>query len=470
MKKLLLFSALLLSSFSFSQVLTLQSFGTGFSSAVAIAHPPNDSRLFVVQQGGLIRILNSNGTVNATPFLNLSTLISTGSERGLLGLAFHPNYATNGLFFVNYTNTSGNTVIARYSVSANPNVANTAGTILMTINQPYSNHNGGSIQFGPDGYLYIGMGDGGSGGDPQGYAQNLSLTNTNVVSNPSRIYLGKMLRIDVDTIAGALNYGFPATNPYVAEAGKEEIWARGLRNPWKFSFNRLNGDLWIGDVGQGEVEEINKVAFPLPNTGLNFGWKCYEGNVAYSTSGCPAISTITMPITQYTHSATGGCSITGGYVYTGNLYPNLLNKYVFADYCTGDIGLLDTSGGTINWAYNSTFLIPGFGEDKDGELYVSSGSVIYKLIDQSFSVSEFEKVGFSMAPNPAKNSVTLKSTSDIVASTIELYDLSGKLLLSKNTEITQENTLSTESLSSGMYLVSVIASNGNKYTSKLIIE
>lgn len=470
MKKLLLFSVSLFSFLSFGQNITLQSFATGFSSAITIAHPPNDARLFVVQQGGLIRILNSNGTVNATPFLNLSTIISSGGERGLLGLAFHPNYATNGLFFVNYTNPAGNTVIARYGVSANPNVANTTGTILMTISQPYSNHNGGSIQFGPDGYLYIGMGDGGSGGDPQGYAQNLSLTNANVTSNPSRIYLGKMLRIDVDSIAGSLNYGFPSTNPYVTEAGKEEIWARGLRNPWKFSFNRLNGDLWIGDVGQGEVEEINKVAFPLPNTGLNFGWKCYEGNVAYSTGGCPAISTMTMPISQYTHTATGGCSITGGYVYTGSLYPNLLNKYVFADYCTGDIGLLDTAGGSITWAYNSTFLIPGFGEDKDGELYVSSGSVIYKLIDQSFSISEFEKAGFSMVPNPAKNSVTLKSTSDVIASTIELYDLSGKLLLSKNAEITQENIIPIENLSSGMYMVSVTDSNGNKYTSKLMIE
>lgn len=470
MKKLLLFSVSLFSFLSFSQVLTLQPFATGFSSAVAIAHPANDSRLFVVQQGGLIRILNSNGTVNSTPFLNLTSLISSGGERGLLGLAFHPNYATNGLFFVNYTNTAGNTVIARYGVSANPDIANTTGTILMTINQPYSNHNGGSIKFGPDGYLYIGMGDGGSGGDPQGYAQNLSLTNANVTANPSRIYLGKMLRIDVDTIAGSLNYGFPATNPYVTEAGKEEIWARGLRNPWKFTFNRLNGDLWIGDVGQGEIEEINKVAFPLPNTGLNFGWKCYEGNVAYSTGGCPAISTMTMPVSQYTHTATGGCSITGGYVYTGSLYPNLQNKYVFADYCTGEIGWVNSSGGAITWAYNSTSVITSFGEDKDGELYVSSGSAIFKLIDQSFSVSEFEKVGFSMAPNPAKNSFTVKSASDVTASTIELYDLSGKLLLSKNVDITEENTLSIENISSGMYLVTVIASDGNKYSSKLIIE
>jgi glucose/arabinose dehydrogenase len=469
MKKILLFGTLFLTLLSQAQTITLQSFATGFSNAVAIAHPPNDSRLFVVQQGGLIRILNSNGVVNTTPFLNLSTLISTGSERGLLGLAFHPNYATNGLFFVNYTNTAGNTVIARYSVSTIPDIANTTGTILMTINQPYSNHNGGSLQFGADGYLYIGMGDGGSGGDPQGYAQNLSLTQTNVASNPSRIYLGKMLRIDVDNPVAPLNYGIPPTNPYVGQTGKEEIWAYGVRNPWKFSFNRLNGDLWIADVGQNNVEEINKIASPLPNTGLNFGWRCYEGNAAYNTAGCAAQSTMTAPLAQYTHSATGGCSITGGYLYTGSLYPNLTGKYIFADYCTGEIGWVNTNG-TITWNYNSNLFIPSFGEDKDGELYVSSGSVIYKLIDTSLAVSEFENNGFSMAPNPAKSSFTIKSNAEIIASTIEVFDLSGKLLLNKKVDANQENTISIENLSRGMYLVSVIASNENKYTSKLFVE
>ncbi len=469
MKKLLLFSATLFSLLSSAQTLSLQSFATGFTSAVEIAHPANDSRLFVVQQGGLIRIVNSNGTVNATPFLNLSTLISTGSERGLLGLAFHPNYATNGLFFVNYTNTSGNTVIARYSVSANPNIANTTGVILMTISQPYSNHNGGSIKFGPDGYLYIGMGDGGSGGDPQGYAQNLDLTQTNVAANPSRIYLGKMLRIDVDTVSGLLNYGIPPTNPYVGQAGKEEIWARGVRNPWKFSFNRLNGDLWIADVGQNEVEEINKIASPVPNLGMNFGWRCYEGNVAYSTSGCAAMSTMTMPITQYTHSATGGCSVTGGYVYTGSLYPNLQNKYVFADYCTGEIGIIGSTG-TISWNFNFSGTVPSFGEDKDGELYLSSGTVIYKIVDTSLTISEFEKVGFSAFPNPSKGTFVVKSSSGITANTIEIFDLSGKLLLTVDNLHNNENSISTQNLARGIYVLSVKGSNGEKYSSKLIIE
>ena len=319
MKTILLFSLTMMSFFGQSQTITLQSFATGFDSPVEITNA-GDSRLFVVQKGGLIRILNSNGSINTTPFLNLSTLISSDGERGLLGLAFHPNYAANGYFFVNYTNTSGNTVIARYSVnSGNPDIANITGTILMTISQPYTNHNGGSIKFGADGYLYIGMGDGGSGGDPGNRAQNI---NEN---------LGKMLRIDVNSTISPF-YTSPATNPYVGVAGNDEIWAIGLRNPWKFSFNRLNGDLWIADVGQGAIEEINKIVNPLPNTGINFGWRCYEGNSTYNTSGCAPSSTMTFPFAQYARSG-GACSVTGGYFYTGSTYPNFQNKYFFTDYC-----------------------------------------------------------------------------------------------------------------------------------------
>lgn len=468
MKKLILLGLTLLSFPILSQTIALQSFATGFSSPTDIAHPANDSRLFVVEQGGLIRILNSDGTINATPFLNLSSLISNGSERGLLGLAFHPNYASNGLFFVNYTNISGNTVIARYGVSANPNVANATGTILKTINQPFSNHNGGNLEFGPDGYLYIGMGDGGSGGDPNGYSQNLTVDST----NPSYIYLGKMLRIDVDTIAGALNYGFPPTNPFIGQAGKEEIWARGLRNPWKFSFNRLNGDLWIADVGQNIVEEINKVANPIPNTGLNFGWRCYEGNTNYNNSGCDAIGTMTMPVAQYTHSGTSGCSITGGYFYTGSTYPNFQNKYFFADYCNNKIGYLNSSN-AITWTgafAGNNFTT--FGEDSNGELYIAGTStgIVYKIIDSSLSNSEFEKNGFSLYPNPAKEVFSVKSKTNLLISKIELFDLSGKLLLSKLVNENQDHSLSIANLSKGIYLVSIETSEGEKFASKLAVE
>ena len=447
-----------MSLFGQSQTITLQSFATGFDSPVEITNA-GDSRLFVVQKGGLIRILNSNGTVNSTPFLNLSTLISSGGERGLLGLAFHPNYTTNGYFFVNYTNTSGNTVIARYSVnSGNPDIANTTGTILMTISQPYSNHNGGSIKFGSDSYLYIGMGDGGSGGDPGNRAQNI---NEN---------LGKMLRIDVNSTVAPF-YTSPATNPYIGIAGNDEIWAIGLRNPWKFSFNRLNGDLWIADVGQGAIEEINKIINPLPNTGINFGWRCYEGNSTYNTSGCAPSSTMTFPFAQYARSG-GACSVTGGYFYTGSTYPNFQNKYFFTDYCDDKIRMVNSAGVITTTTSFSGNNFVTFGEDVNGELYIAgiSSGTIYKIIDSSLSSSNFETNGFSLFPNPTKESFTIKSSTANLATKIDVIDLTGKLLFTKQVTTNPENTITTASLSKGIYLVSVETTNGTNYTTKLIIE
>lgn len=460
MKKTLLTLIFLFSKLVFSQTLALQSYVSGLSSPVHITHPVDDARLFIVQQGGLIKVVSSTGTLNATPFLNLSSLISTGGERGLLSMAFHPDYATNGYFYVNYTNTSGNTVIARYSVNpTNPNIANsTSGVTLMTIAQPYSNHNGGCMQFGPDGYLYIGMGDGGSADDPGNRAQNI---NEN---------LGKMLRIDVN-VATAPYYSSPATNPYIGVAGNDEIWAIGMRNPWKFSFNRLTGDLWIGDVGQYNIEEINKVDFPL-TPGLNFGWRCYEGNTTYITTGgtCPSISGVTMPVAQYTHS--NGCSITGGYVYTGSVYPNLQNKYVFADYCRNRLAYVDTNTFAITYTPNFTGSnnFTTFGEDKNGELYVTGGSSLYRIIDTSLANSTFESNGFSIFPNPAKDTFTVKSSTEVLANRIELYDFTGKLLLSKKLEATSENSISTSTLSTGMYIVTLETSAGDRFNSKLIVE
>lgn len=463
MKKLLL----IVYFFTFianAQTIALQSFATGFSSPVEITHPLNDSRLFVVQKAGLIRILNSNGTINATPFLTVTGL-SSGSEQGLLGLAFHPNYATNGTFFINYTNTAGDTVIAKYTVSANPNIANTTATILMTIDQPFSNHNGGCLRFGPDGYLYIGMGDGGNGGDPNGYAQNLTVD----TANPTRVFLGKMLRIDIDTTDGALNYGIPASNPYATTAGIREIWAYGLRNPWKFSFNRLNGDLWIGDVGQVSIEEVNKVTAPLP-TGLNFGWRCYEGNSAYNTSGCPAMSTMVFPVAQYDHST--GCSITGGYFYTGSMYPNFANKYFYTDYCDNKIRTLNASNVVATTAsFSGNFA--AFGEDAAGELYVAgiSNGVVYKIIDSSLGLNNFNKNGLSFYPNPAKTEVFIKNSTGTTLSKVTVFDLTGKLVLTKavaNNETTP--SVNIAALSSGLYLISVEDFTGNHYQSKLIVE
>lgn len=457
MKKILL----IMTFFAFvanAQTVALSSFATGFTSPVEITHPAGDSRLFVVQQGGIIKIVSSTGVVNATPFLNLpSTVVLSGGERGLLGLAFHPNYATNGYFYVNYTRAGdGATVIARYTVSADPNVADaSSGTVLLTVAQPFSNHNGGTIKFGPDGYLYIGMGDGGSGGDPGDRAQNI---NEN---------LGKMLRIDVNSDSP---YGIPPTNPFVGVAGNDEIWSIGMRNPWKFSFNRLNGDLWIADVGQSLAEEINKIPSPLPNTGLNFGWRCYEGNLTYDTSSgnCPAYVSTVAPITQYGHGSSR-CSITGGYFYTGSLYPNFANKYFFADYCTAEIGYITGVSSTITWAINPTGSITTFGEDMNGELYAAVGNTIYKIYDSSLGIKEFNRNGLSFYPNPAKTEIFIKNTNDSTLSQVRIYDLTGKLLLTKALE-SNTPSVNITSLSSGMYLMAVADSAGNQYQTKLVVE
>ena len=460
MKSLLNIFLLLISSFVISQTIALQSFGTGFSSPLEITHA-GDSRLFIVEQGGNIKILNSNGTINATPFLNVSPLISTGGERGLLGLAFHPDYANNGFFFINYTNTAGNTVIAKYTVTLtglnpSPNVANTTATILMTINQPYSNHNGGSLKFGPDGYLYIGMGDGGNGGDPQNYAQNIN-------SN-----LGKMLRINVNSTVSPF-YTIPPTNPYVGVAGNDEIWAIGLRNPWKFSFNRLNGDLWIADAGQNAIEEVNKIPSPLPNT-VNFGWRCYEGNTAYNTSGCVAQSATYTAIATPLHPE--NCSVTGGYVYTGSAYPNLQGKYLFTDVCNAKIGIINSAG---SLTYSQDF--PGssfvtFGENNVGELFIGDigNGTIYKITDSSLGVANFDKNNYKIYPNPSKNELYIEKSSESYPTEVNIFDVNGKLLLSQQTQNIQRNIINTALLSSGLYIMNIKDNQEVSTTHKLLIE
>ncbi|MFD2892372.1 PQQ-dependent sugar dehydrogenase [Flavobacterium chuncheonense] len=455
MKKILLLILSFANLVPVAQTIAIEAFASGFSNAVEITHA-GDSRLFVVQKAGLIRILNSDGTINPTPFLDVSSLTVSSGERGLLGLVFHPNYASNGYFFINYTNTSGNTVIARYTVNpADSNLANPTGVILMTITQPYSNHNGGSLKFGPDGYLYIGMGDGGSAGDPENRAQNIT---TN---------LGKMLRIDVD-VTTAPYYASPPSNPYVGITGNDEIWAIGLRNPWKFSFNRLTGDLWIADVGQNNIEEINKITTPL-TAGLNFGWRCYEGNVAYNTSGCAAVSTMTMPIAQYNHS--NGCSITGGYEYTGSLYPAFQNKYFFADYCVNRLGYVDTTNNTISYTpnFSGSNNFTSLGEDMNGELYITNSTTIYKIIDNTVaSSSSFEKNGFILSPNPVKDSFTITNDNHWNISRIEVYDLTGKQY--KATTITNSEVLKMDisGLQNGVYLVKILTEDGNNFNTKLI--
>ena len=400
---------ILVFNFSFSQNVILESFGPSFSSPVEIKNA-GDERLFVVEKSGKIKILNPDGSVNSTPFLDIEDRVSTNAnERGLLGLAFHPNYPENPFFFVNYTNNSGDTTISKFSVSTDENIANESETVLLVINQPYGNHNGGCINFGPDGNLYIGMGDGGSGGDPQNYSQSTGSL------------LGKMLRINVNSGA----YSIPENNPY-----GDEIWSVGLRNPWKFSFDSENGNLWIADVGQNEFEEINMVENNPAN--VNYGWRCYEGDEPYNMSGCPD-NGLTFPVATYSHYNSGDfkCSITGGYVYRGNQISGLNGVYFFADYCSGEIGMLSTEDNS-NWEMNLTFPnINGswvsFGEDISGELYiVSINGGIYKIIDAALSQNELTLNNVIIYPNPFDEfiNINLQETADI-----KIYDSFGKKII-----------------------------------------
>jgi glucose/arabinose dehydrogenase len=359
---------------------------SGLSKPLFVTSPPGDTaRLFIVEQRGAdnrgrIKILR-NGSMLARPFLTTAVL-STGSEQGLLGLAFAPDYATTGRFYIDYTASDGTTIIERHTVSADPDSANPAGTAILSIPQPYANHNGGWVGFGPDGYLYIGMGDGGSADDPQDRAQNIN------------VLYGKILRIDV---SGA-TYTSPSTNPFFgATAGLDEIWDYGLRNPWRPCFDRVTGDFVIADVGQNAIEEVNFE--PAGSAGgRNYGWRCYEGTAFHLEStttpcgmcvaaACPKV----FPAYQYDHSLSR-CSITGGYVYRGCAIPDLQGTYFFADYCSGAIYSGRFVGGTMTNVIDRTAeLAPGgglsigsitsFGEDARGELYLcDGGGEVFKIV------------------------------------------------------------------------------------------
>jgi len=343
----------------------LQPYKTEFNQPLGIVNA-DDERLFIVEQRGLIKIIDGNDLVLEIPFLDLSDVVSqSGSERGLLGLAFHPDYDENGYFFINYTRESdGNTVVARFYVDENnPDVAvRSSEQQLLEVEQPYANHNGGQLLFGSDGFLYIALGDGGSGGDPENNAQNLNS------------FLGKILRIETDTDEDA-GYTIPADNPFVDEVtARDEIWAWGVRNSWRNSFDRLTGDFWIADVGQSAREEVNFQEAGSEG-GLNYGWRCYEGNLPYYTDGCQEEANYVFPVYDYAH-AESGCtgSITGGYVYRGSIHSELYGKYLFADYCTGNLYYISHTGegfeGTLLGEYDA-FEYTSFGEDMNGELYVA---------------------------------------------------------------------------------------------------
>ena len=355
---------------------------SGLTQPLLVTHADDGSdRLFVVEQGGRILVLAA-GSLLGQPFLDISSEISTDGERGLLGLAFHPRYSENGFFFVNYTDLRGNSVVSRFSVSSDANRADSASEVeVFSFSQPFSNHNGGHLAFGPDDYLYIASGDGGGGGDPQNNGQSLDT------------FLGKILRIDVD----GLPYAIPPDNPFVGRGGaRDEIWALGLRNPWRFSFDRGTGDLFIGDVGQNLEEEIDFQPSGSAG-GENYGWRRMEGSLCFEPSSNCQDSSLTDPILVYGHDS--HCSVTGGYRYRGKSNSALEGMYVFGDFCSGVIWGAEPGPDGMWLATvlaDTNLSISSFGEDEGGELYViDRGGSIYRVAGSVLLSDDFETAGTS---------------------------------------------------------------------------
>jgi len=476
-----------------SQIIELEPFGPStFEKPVGMKNA-GDSRLFVHEQSGIIKILNANQTVNTTPFLDISSQVNSANfERGLLGLAFHPNYATNGFFYVHYTNLNGDSIISRFTVSpTNPDEADASTElIIMSIPQPYDAHQGGDLNFDSNGYLFIALGDGGAAFDLDDRAQDLN------------DLLGSMLRIDVDNPSGGNNYGIPPGNPFVETPTDDpntlaEIWHFGLRNPAKFSFDSATGDMWIADTGQEEWEEID---LNIGNTpAQNYGWPCYEGDhvtdytdpVATNLgltypSYCSGV-TNTPPVAEFNHNEPDGvfrCASIGGYRYRGTVNPNLNGVYFYADFCSANIFMLadDGSGGWTETIYDASAagnfnLWTGFGEDVTGELYIfgqlpANGSQIYKIKQETLNVDSVIKSDFKIIPNPVSNGlVILKFNESTPISSVNAYTIQGQLVKSQTISATSNFAeLSVTNWSSGIYIIEVINRQGEKLQKKLIIE
>jgi glucose/arabinose dehydrogenase len=358
--------------------IALSAFATVDFSPTDIANTgvAGDDRLFVTLQDGRISVVESDGTVVATPFLSITNQIAVGGQMGLLGLVFDPDYDSNGYFYINYTYWDGanaHTRVSRFSVSGDPDVADAGSEfVIFTVQQPGSDNNGGDLNFGPEGYLYIGLGDGFDDGDSANRAQD------------GQEYLGKILRIDVSGTTSTTNYLIPNDNPFVGNGGVlDEIWAIGVRNPWRFSFDSATGDLYIADVGRENEEEVNFQ--PAASAGgENYGWRCYEGDSPFNTAGCGPMGSFDFPVYTYSHSLPG-CAVTGGFVYRGSEFPGMTGHYFFADYCFGRVWSLDVDNGhqlAVDESF-SEVLFTSFGEDIDGELYVadSLNNTIYRVVE-----------------------------------------------------------------------------------------
>ncbi len=386
--------------------LVLTPYLSGLENPVQLTHAGDGSgRVFVVEQAGRIRIAR-DGVLLPTPFLDISDRLACCGERGLLSVAFPRDYATKGRFYVDYTDRTGTTIVARYHLGQDLDTADPASEeVVLTVAQPFANHNGGQLAFGPlDGYLYIGMGDGGSGGDPQNHGQN-----------PASL-LGKMLRIDVE--AGLQPYGVPPTNPFAQTPGyRAEIWALGLRNPWRFSFDREKGDLYIGDVGQEQYEEID-LQPASSSGGENYGWRIMEGGHCYRSQDCDQTGLV-LPVAEYDHSR--GCSVTGGVVYRGGTYPRMQGIYLYGDYCSGRIWGLRQRGG--QWQslelLDTAHRINSFGEDEVGNAYVVDyGGNIYLLADTMLATPTATA---SVTPEPTVSPTSTPTLTDVPTPTVLLW-------------------------------------------------
>lgn len=431
----------------------IQQIATGFNSPVNIQNA-GDDRLFIVEQNGVIKILNDDGSTNSNPFLDISSQVSSGGERGLLGLAFHPNYQNNRLFYLYYTNPSGDSVLSQFETSSiDPDEAIPASeNVMLVITQPFSNHNGGCIAFGDDGFLYVATGDGGSSGDPNGNAQNLNSL------------LGKILRFDVDVSAPFI----PTNNPYVNDPNAlDEIYAYGLRNPWKFSFDETTGDVWIADVGQNQFEEINKSASA---EAINYGWRCYEASSNFNTTGCDPQSTMEFPFAEYSHTATSvsKCSVTGGYVYRGSEFPNLTGKYLFADFCSDEIGTVDSMGNITYFGPFSGNGFSTFGTDHQSNLYIAglSTGTIYKIVDDNLSVDISHQKRINIYPIPTQGVINIEAQE--IIKKIEVISFTGKVI--KTTYPNKKNTRLSVKFASGVYFIKSTYLDGKHQVDKFIVQ
>jgi len=471
--KIIILALLLLSltRISFSQPFVLQNAfpNVSFNAPLFVTHS-NDAtnRIFVVEKTGRIKVLpNDSNTAQSQVFLDISNKVINGSERGLLGLAFHPNYGFNGLFYVNYTRAGdGANMVSRFSVfSGNPNKADSLSELILTnVADPFSNHNGGILFFGLDGFLHIGMGDGGSGGDPGNRAQN-----------PNEL-LGKVLRLNVDTVSGGNNYGIPPTNPFATGGGRPEIFTLGMRNPWRISQDPVTGLMYCADVGQNAWEEIS-----LLEVGRNYGWRCYEGNHPYNTSGCGPIGNYTFPIKEYPNAGSD-CSVTGGYVYRGLRRPELVGRYIYADYCSAKIWKLKYENGVVtedSLMLTAPSSVYSFGTDQQNELYVcGANNIIYRFnrsnlvgINNNSTINPNEFRLEQNYPNPFNPETSINYfIPELSKVSLIVYDALGKEIntlvntsqLSGNYEIKWNGKDgSGNSIPSGAYFYRMSAQSGN---------